>query len=63
MGSLPGAAVGVAAYEVLSGLFGDDEEEHDWYAIDEPPKTIHEPYKLTLPEGYQIAPGGAANGR
>ena len=55
MGSLPGAAVGVAVYEVLDGLFGDDEEEHDWYSID-PPKTIHQPYKLTLPEGYQIAP-------
>ncbi|MCO5965371.1 hypothetical protein [Sinorhizobium meliloti] len=55
MGSLPGAAVGVAAYEVLDSLFGGDEEEHDWYSID-PVKTIHQPYKLTLPEGYQIAP-------
>ncbi len=56
MGSLPGAAVGVAAYEVLDSLFGDDEEEHDWYSID-PPKTIHQPFKLALPEGYHIAPG------
>lgn len=55
MGSLPGAAVGVAAYEVLDGLFGDDEEEHDWYTIDAP-KTIHQPYKLAMPEGYQLAP-------
>ncbi|MCA1585898.1 MAG: hypothetical protein LC791_14395 [Acidobacteria bacterium] len=55
MGSLPGAAVGVAAYEVLDSLVGDDEEEHDWYSIDAV-KTIHQPYKLTLPEGYQIAP-------
>jgi hypothetical protein len=59
MGSLPGAAVGVAAYEVLDSLFGDDEDEakHDWYSIDAP-KTIHQQYKLTLPEGYEIAPGG-----
>jgi hypothetical protein len=55
MGSLPGAAVGVAVYEVLDGLFGDDDDEHDWYSIDAP-KTIHQGYKLTLPEGYQIAP-------
>lgn len=54
MGSLPGAAVGVAVYEVLDGLFGDDDDDHDWYSIDAP-KTIHQTYKLTLPEGYQIA--------
>src|SRR5215831_18571060 len=49
VGSLPGAAVGVAVYEVLDSLFGDDEEQHDWYSIDAP-KTIHQPYKLALPE-------------
>ena len=57
VGSLPGVAVGVAAYEVLDSLFGDDEEPHDWYSIDAP-RTIHQPFKLALPEGYQIA-GGA----
>jgi hypothetical protein len=53
-GSVPGAVAGVAVYEVLDDLFGDDEEKHDWYSID-PTKTIHQPYKLTLPEGYRLA--------
>jgi hypothetical protein len=60
-GSVPGAAAGVAAYEVLNDLFGDDEEKHDWYSID-PPKTIHQPYKLTLPEGYRLADAAAQDG-
>lgn len=59
MASLPGAAVGVAVYEVLDSLFGDDDPpQHAWYSID-PPKTIHQPFKLALPEGYQIASGAA----
>ena len=57
-GGVPGVAAGVAAYEVLDDLFGDDDEEHDWYTID-PPKTIHQPYKLTLPEGYRLADAAA----
>jgi hypothetical protein len=59
-GSLPGAAAGVAVYEVLDDLFGDDEEHHDWYTID-PVKTIHQAYKLTLPEGYRLADVAAQN--
>jgi hypothetical protein len=60
-GGVPGVAAGVAAYEVLDDLFGDDDDgDHDWYPID-PPKTIHQPYKLTLPTGYRIADAAAQN--
>lgn len=60
-GSVPGAAAGVAAYEVLGEFFGDDKEKPDWYTID-PPKTIHQPYKLTLPEGYRLADAAEQDG-
>jgi hypothetical protein len=56
-GGVPGVAAGVAAYEVLDDLFGDDEDDHEWYSLD-PPSTIHQPYKLTLPDGYQLADAG-----
>ncbi|MED1287550.1 hypothetical protein [Bacillus mycoides] len=54
-GGVPGAVVGVAALEVLDSLFGKDNDKKGDYKII-PQTTIHQQYKINLPEGYQIAP-------
>lgn len=52
---VPGVAAGVAVYEVLDSLFGDDEEEREIYGIT-PERILRQEYRVTLPPGYVIAP-------
>lgn len=54
---VPGVAAGVAVYEVLDSLFGDDEEEKEIYPI-KPDSIIRQEYKINLPKGYVIADAG-----
>jgi hypothetical protein len=56
-GGVPGVAAGVAAFEVLDSLFGDDDDEVESYQI-KPATILRQEYKLTLPTGYVIAPAG-----
>jgi hypothetical protein len=53
--SLPGAVVGVAVYDVVDSLFGGGKSKSDSYDIG-PTSTIHQQYKITMPDGYQLAP-------
>jgi hypothetical protein len=52
--SLPGAVVGVAVYDVVDSLFGGGKDKSDDYSIT-PQVTIHQQYKITMPDGYQLA--------
>jgi hypothetical protein len=52
--AVPGAAIGVAVYEVLDDLFGDNKERQSWYTTN-PPNTINQQYQISLPDGYQVA--------
>jgi hypothetical protein len=54
--SVPGAAVGVAVYEVVDSLFGGGKDKSNDYTI-VPQNTIHQQYKITMPDGYQLADG------
>jgi hypothetical protein len=52
IGSIPGAVVGVAVDEVLNDLFGGKEKSKSYDIGTQ--ETIHQPYKINLPQGYQI---------
>lgn len=54
-GGVPVAAAGVAVYEVLESLFGDDGGDREPYEI-KPSTTLRQEYKINLPTGYAIAP-------
>jgi len=55
-GGVPGVAAGVAVYEVLESLFGDDDdEERPVYAIGGK-SVLRQEYRITLPPGFEIAP-------
>ncbi len=53
-GGVPGVAAGVAVYEVLDGLFGDDDDDQSVYGI-AAESVIRQEYKINLPPGYVIA--------
>ncbi|WP_140636941.1 hypothetical protein [Methylibium rhizosphaerae] len=53
-GSLPGAAVAVAAHQALKDIFGgDDEEENPDYDVTVE-RAIRQRFKIPLPQGYEI---------
>ncbi len=51
---VPGAVVGVGVYDVLDSLFGGGKDKSDDYDI-HPQTTIHQQYKIAMPNGYQLA--------
>ncbi len=54
--SIPGAVVAVGALEALDSLFGGGKKKDDAYDI-VPQTTIHQPFKVALPEGYELTAG------